>query len=66
MSTHYWELVLKGAIHLGYSDGDAEVIQAGAAFCMPPGHTAWFEQDTEHFEVSPKDDFDTVMAHLSK
>jgi len=62
----HWGLVLKGAIHLRYSDGTTEVIQAGAAFYMPPGHTAWFEQDTEHFEVSPEDEFDAVMAHLSK
>ena len=33
---------------------------------MPPGHTAWFEEDTEHFEVSPEDDFNAVMSQLSK
>ena len=62
----HWGLVLKGAIHLRYADGTTEVIQAGSAFYMPPGHVAWFEQDTEHFEVSPEEDFNAVMAHISQ
>jgi hypothetical protein len=33
---------------------------------MPPGHVAWFEQDTEHFEVSPEEDFNAIMAHISQ
>ena len=62
----HWGLVLKGAIHLRYADGATEVLKAGEAFYMPPGHTAWSEEDTEHFEVSPEHDFDAVMARLSK
>ena len=57
---------MKGAIHLRYAYGATEVLKAGEAFYMPPGHTAWFEEDTEHFEVSPEHDFDAVMARLSK
>ena len=61
----HWGYVLKGAIHLRYTDGEEEVVRAGEIFYMPSGHTAWIEEDTAFIDFSPEKEFNEVMEHVA-
>ena len=50
----HWGYVTKGAVHVKYTDGTAEVTGAGAVFYWPAGHTAWVEEDTAFIDFSRK------------
>lgn len=43
----HWGYVLEGEIHVRYTDGNEETIEAGQLYYLPPGHTVWFEEQTE-------------------
>jgi hypothetical protein len=62
----HWGYVIKGAVHLRYTDGTEEVTRAGAAFYWPAGHTAWVEQDTALIDFSPAKEHKEVMAHVAQ
>ncbi len=60
----HWGIVLKGRVRVRYADRD-EVYTAGDAFYMEPGHTTYFEDDTETVQFSPVEEIRTsneVMA----
>jgi hypothetical protein len=65
-SCPHWGYVIKGAIHLKYTDGTVEVTPAGAVFYWPAGHTAWVEEDTVCIDFSPEDEFKIVSDHLAR
>ena len=58
-STH-WGYVLTGRVRVRYPDRE-EVIGAGDAFYMEPGHTTVFEEDTELVEFSPKGEYQRTL-----
>ena len=62
----HWGYMLKGAMQVRYTDGTQETIGAGQLFYLPPGHTVWFEEDTEFVEFSPKQEMDEVLAHVQQ
>ena len=62
----HWGYVLEGEIHVLYTDGHEEAIEAGQLYYLPPGHTVWFEEDTEFVEFSPKEGMDEVLEHVKK
>jgi hypothetical protein len=43
----HWGYLLKGKLHIQYSDGTAELIRGGDVFYLPPGHTGRFEEDSD-------------------
>ena len=49
----HWGYVLRGRVRVRYPDRE-EVIVAGDAFYLEPGHTTIFEEDTELVEFSPQ------------
>jgi len=51
----HWGIITKGQVAVKYEDGKEEVLKAGDAFYLPPGHTAVFEAGTELWEFSPND-----------
>ena len=61
----HWGYVLKGAIRIRYTDNREEVIKAGQLFYLPPGHTAWVEEDIDLIEFSPSEAHDMVLQHIS-
>ena len=61
----HWGYVIKGAVHVRYTDGTEEITGAGAVFYWPAGHTAWIEQDTAFIDFSPEEEFKKVMAHVA-
>jgi hypothetical protein len=59
----HWGYILKGAIRVRYTDGRGEVIRAGEAYYLPPGHTPLFEEDTAFVEFSPQREYDALLTH---
>jgi hypothetical protein len=62
----HWGYVLKGSIHVRYTDDTEEVISAGEIFYLPPGHTAWLEEESAFVEFSPSEEYDEVLTHVLK
>ena len=53
-SCPHWGYVLKGRLLVRYPDRE-EIIEAGDAFYMPPGHAPEAEEGTELIQFSPTD-----------
>src|SRR6476661_6079777 len=53
-SCPHWGVVLKGRVIVRYADHE-EVIEAGDAFYMAPGHAPEAEEGTELIQFSPAD-----------
>lgn len=62
----HWGYVMKGAVHVKYTDGTEEVTSAGAVFYWPAGHTAWVEEDTTFIDFSPEAEFKIVSEHIAR
>ena len=60
----HWGYVLKGALHIRYTDGNEEVFKAGELWHIPPGHTGWVDEYTEYVEFSPAAEFTEVLNHV--
>ena len=56
----HWGYVLRGSVRVCYPDRE-EVIVAGDAFYMEPGHTTIFEEDTELVEFSPRGEYQKTL-----
>jgi hypothetical protein len=48
----HWGYVVRGQLRVVYADHE-EVLKAGDAYYMSPGHTTAFDADTEVVELSP-------------
>ena len=55
----HWGYVLKGKITIRYDDHE-EVVTAGEAYYMPPGHAPAAEAGTELIQFSPADQLAAV------
>lgn len=62
----HWGYVLEGAVHVRYTDGTEEKVEAGNVYYWPPGHTVWFDQDTKFVEFSPEGEFREVINHVQQ
>ena len=51
----HWGYCLKGQVTMRYTDGQAEVISAGDAYYIRPGHNAHLDEDTEFVEFTAAD-----------
>jgi mannose-6-phosphate isomerase-like protein (cupin superfamily) len=56
----HWGILLKGQMRVIF-DGKEEIVKAGEAYYMPPGHTAIVEAGTEGWEFSPNDKMQKTM-----
>ena len=61
----HWGVLTKGQIRVQY-DGKEEIIKAGEAYYMPPGHTAKAEAGTEGWEFSPNDKLKKTMEVIMR
>ena len=52
----HWGYMVKGSMLVKYKDSE-EIINAGDAYYLPPGHIAIVEADSEMVEFSPKDEY---------
>ncbi len=61
----HWGYVFKGKFRVKYRDRE-EVIQAGDAYYLSPGHTTLFEEDTELVEFSPKGEYQKTLEVVGR
>ena len=61
----HWGYVIKGAVHVRYTDGTVDVTGAGEVFYWPAGHTGWVEEDTAFLDFSPEKEHKEVMDHIA-
>jgi mannose-6-phosphate isomerase-like protein (cupin superfamily) len=64
-SCPHWGYVFKGRLTVHY-DGRDEVIEAGEAFYMPPGHAPAAEAGTELVQFSPADKLAATTDAIKK
>lgn len=62
-SCPHWGYVLKGRMIVRYADHE-EVVEAGEAFYMSPGHAPEAEEGTELIQFSPSDQLAAVEAAI--
>ena len=60
----HWGYVLKGRMVVRYADHE-EVVEAGDAFYMAPGHAPEAEAGTEIVQFSPADELAAVEAAMA-
>ena len=56
----HWGYVARGRVRVIYRDRE-EVLSAGDAYYLPPGHTTVFEEPTELVEFSPRGEYAQTM-----
>ena len=61
----HWGYVLKGRMTVRYDDHE-EVLEAGDAFYLPPGHVPTTEAGTEYLQFSPADQLAETTAAIMK
>lgn len=61
----HWGVMAKGRMTVRYVDRE-EVVEAGDAFYMPPGHTAAAEAGAEFIQFSPTDLLAETEAAIAK
>ena len=52
----HWGIVTKGRLEYRYTDGTAEVVDAGEAFNIHPGHIPTYHRGTELVAFSPTEE----------
>lgn len=58
-------VLLKGRLKILYASGE-EVIAAGQAYYLPPGHNVVVEEDCELVEFSPRHDYERTMQAVAR
>jgi len=61
----HWGFVLKGQMVIRYADRE-EVVKAGDAYYMAPGHIPFLEAGTEVIEFSDKDAYGQTLEVIDK
>jgi hypothetical protein len=61
----HWGYVIKGQLTIRYGDRE-EVIGAGEAYYMPPGHVPAATMGSEFVQFSPADQLQAVDAAMTK
>src|SRR5215208_5706752 len=59
----HWGYVVKGRMRIKYADHE-EVVQAGDAYYMAPGHIPVVEEELELIEFSPAGEYQETMKAL--
>jgi hypothetical protein len=62
----HWGYLLKGSFRVTYQDGPEEVVQAGEAYHLRPGHFVQTLEPTEVIEISPIAEHDRTMATVAR
>jgi glyoxylate utilization-related uncharacterized protein len=56
----HWGYVIRGRFRVRYKDRE-EILNAGDAYYLPPGHTTVFEEETEVVEFSPQAEYQKTI-----
>ena len=61
----HWGYVVRGRFRVRYRDRE-EVVNAGDAYYMAPGHAPIFEEDTEVVEFSPRGEYQAMLEVVER
>lgn len=61
----HWGYILKGRMRVRYADRE-EIVSAGDAYYLAPGHLPLFEEETEVIEFSPKGEYQKTMEVVER
>jgi hypothetical protein len=61
----HWGYVFSGSFRVTYLDGPEEIVRAGDAYHLRPGHFVQTLEPVELLELSPADEHDRTMATLA-
>lgn len=62
----HWGYVIKGRFQARYKGGKQEVLAAGDAYYLAPGHTVVLDAGTEIVEFSPKEAYQKTMEAATR
>ena len=62
----HWGYVLKGSFRVTYLDGPEEIVSAGEAYHLRPGHFVQTIEPVELLELSPVEAHDRTMAAVAR
>jgi hypothetical protein len=62
----HWGYLFKGSFRVTYLDGPDEIVHAGEAYHLRPGHFVQTIEPVEMIELSPVDEHDRTMAVLAR
>ncbi|MEA2294824.1 MAG: hypothetical protein QOE86_2463 [Solirubrobacteraceae bacterium] len=62
----HWGYLFKGSFRVTYGDGPDEVVRAGEACHLRPGHFVQTLEPVELIELSPVDEHDRTMAVVGR
>jgi mannose-6-phosphate isomerase-like protein (cupin superfamily) len=60
----HWGYVIEGRMTVRYDDHD-EVIEAGEAYYLPPGHVPGAEAGSRFVMISPTEEYEATMAAVA-
>jgi hypothetical protein len=61
----HWGYLFKGSFRVTYLDGPEEVVRAGDAYHLRPGHFVQTLEPVEMIELSPIEEHDRTMAAIA-
>ncbi len=61
----HWGYMFKGSFRVTYLDGSEEIVTAGEAYHLRPGHFVQTLEPVELMEISPVKEHDRTMATLA-
>ena len=62
----HWGYLFKGSFRVTYLDGPEEIVTAGEAYHLRPGHFVQTLAAVEMIELSPVEEHDRTMATLAR
>jgi hypothetical protein len=62
----HWGYLLEGSFRVSYLDGPDEVVRAGEAYHLRPGHFLQTLEPVELIELSPVEEHDRTLATLAR
>jgi hypothetical protein len=61
----HWGYLFKGSFRVSYTDGPEEVVRAGEAYHLRPGHFVQTLEPVELIEISPAEEHDRTMTTIA-
>jgi uncharacterized RmlC-like cupin family protein len=57
----HWGYIFTGQVRVEYTDGSDEILNAGDAFYIPPGHRPYMLADTELLQLTRKSEHNELV-----
>ena len=62
----HWGYLFEGSFRVTYTDGEDEIVQAGEAYHLRPGHFVQTIEPVRLIELSPVEQHDRTMAAVAR